>query len=204
MQLRTNIAKALVITASAVLLICAFIFDIVERSIGSYGGWLTYLREIIVLAAFILFYLFIESLWKRDQGPAKKLGFALVLSLVVMAGAVMLSFVPSSGFEAKNFILSPLDFDAIVWANVFSIVIGTTSVIILMLIRDIIFSKRRKGTRRNFLVFLALALALTLYTPTMRPLESDIMKTLLIALAIAAMVMNSFRLSWIVYLTKRE
>src|SRR5258707_5523160 len=38
----------------------------------------------------------------------------------------------------------------------------------------------------------------------MRPLESDIMKTMLIALTIAAMVMNSFRLSWIVYLTKRE
>src|SRR5260221_627781 len=133
MQFRTNIAKALLITASAALMICAFIVDNVERSLGSYGGWLTYLREIIVAASFILFYLFIESLWKREQSPAKKLGFALVLSLVVMAGAVMLTFVPSSGFEAKNFILDPLGFDAIVWANVFSIVLGIDSIVIPLL-----------------------------------------------------------------------
>src|ERR1043166_7749014 len=180
MQFRTNITKALVITASAALMICAFIVDNIERSLGSYGGWLTYVREIIVIASFGLFYIFIESMWKREQSPAKKLGFALVLALVVMAGAIMLTLIPSSGFEAKNYVLDPMGFDAIVWANVFGIVIGTTSIVILMLIRDTIFSKRRKGTRRNFFIFLALASALALFTLSMRPLESSIVKTLLL------------------------
>src|SRR5713101_552480 len=98
MRFGTNITKALFITSSAVLMIGAFVIDIVEKSLGSHGGWLSLFREIIVLASFLLFYFFLESLWKREQSPAKKLGFALVLSLVVIAGAGMLSLVPSSGF----------------------------------------------------------------------------------------------------------
>ncbi len=203
-KFKTKLTKTIVITASAVLMVAAFILDVVEKSLSSYGGWLTMLREIVVLTAFLLFYFFIESIWKREQSSAKKFGFALVISLVVIVGAGFLSIIPSSGFDVKNYVLDPLGFDAIVWANVFSVVIGTMSIIILLLIRDIIFSKRKKGTRRNFLSFIALALASALFTFTLRPLESNIVTSLLLGLTVAAIVANSFRLSWIVYLTKRE
>ena len=203
-RVRTKITKALVITASAALMLTAFVVDIIQKSVSGFEGWLSLVREIVVIAAFLLFYAFIESLWKREQSPSTKLGFALVLALVVLAGSGALSFVPSSGFDIKNYTLDPLGFDAILWANVFSIVIGTMSIIVLLLIRDIIFSKRRKGTRRNFIIFLVLTSAGMALTFMMRPLESNVVSTLIVGLTVTAMIMNSFRLTWIVYLTKRE
>ncbi|HTK81604.1 MAG TPA: GAF domain-containing SpoIIE family protein phosphatase [Bacteroidota bacterium] len=203
-QVRTKIAKALLITGSAFLMIVAFVIDIIEKSVSGFGGWFSVSREIVVIGAFVLFYIFIESLWKKDQSPSTKLGFALVLSLVVVIGAGLLSLIPSSGFDIKNYTLDPLGFDAILWANVFSVVIGTMAVIVLLLIRDIIFSRRRKGTRRNFLLYLGFTLAGIILTFTMRPLESNWLKNVIIGLTVTVMVMNSFRLTWIVYLSKRE
>ncbi|HZY10011.1 MAG TPA: GAF domain-containing SpoIIE family protein phosphatase, partial [Bacteroidota bacterium] len=79
-----------------------------------------------------------------------------------------------------------------------------TMIIVLMVIRDIIFLKRRKGTRRNFLIMLGLILTTAFSTLLARPLESSITTSFLTGIAVIMMFMNSFRLSWIVYLSRRE
>jgi sigma-B regulation protein RsbU (phosphoserine phosphatase) len=57
---------------------------------------------------------------------------------------------------------------------------------------------------RNYRAFLVLLVLTALSTLTLLPLESSIVTGILFGLAVTFAIINSFRLSWIVYLTKRE
>ncbi len=201
---RSRVKRALFLTISAILLFAVFLTDIIRRSVDIDAGWISFLRNMVVIAAFILLYFLIEGLWRRDQNPAQKLGFLLVVTIVIGTAILVLSLFPSSGFNVKNYMLIPLGFDSIVLANVFGAALGTLMLVMLLSLRDIIFSKRRKGTRRNFLIFIGCAAATALSTLSSRPMDSSWLSSLLLGLTVAAMLMNTFRLSWIVYLSKRE
>ena len=196
--------KAFLLTTTGALFLVVFIIDVVNWSAELDAAWLTIARQAFMAAAFVLLYFLIESLWKRDQSPVKKLGFALVLTLVVGLTAGALSFLTAGTFEAKSYQLVPSGFDSIFLANASGVVFGVTSVLVLLILRDIILAKRRKGARRNFLIFIILLLASSAATLPFKPLETDSLLTILFALTVLAMVVNSFRLSWIVYLSKRE
>jgi serine phosphatase RsbU (regulator of sigma subunit) len=202
--LRSTLKKVLLLAAVGVFFLAKFVVDIITTTGGFEAAWLDVARQIFVIGGFAALYLLVESSWKREQGPVRKLGFALVLTLVVGAATLSLSLVNSDGFDVKSYTLIPLGFDAVVLSNLYGVVLGTLNIIILLILRDIIFSKRRKGTRRNFLIVLGLMLATVLSTVPLRPLETSVVSTILYALTIAAVLVNSFRLSWIVYLSKRE
>ena len=203
-SLRTKLKKAFFLISTASLFLVVFVIDVVNWSAELDTPWLNLARELFLAGAFVLLFFLIASLWKRDQSSVKKLGFALVLTLVVGVTAGMLSLLTSGTFEAKNYQLLPSGFDAILVANIFGVVFGTTAILILLILRDIILAKRRRGTRRNFLVFIVVLLVSSVSTMFYKPLESDPLLTILFVLSILAMVVNSFRLSWIVYLSKRE
>ena len=196
--LRTKLKKAFLLTATGALFCVVFVIDVVNWSAELDTAWLTIARQVFMAAAFILLFFLMETLWRRDQGPVKKLGFALVLTLVVGLTAGMLSFLSGGSFEAKSYQLVPSGFDSILVANVYGVVFGATAVLVLLVLRDIILAKRRRGTRRNFLIFVALLLVSSAATVPYRPLETDSLLTTLFVLSIIAMVANSFRLSWIV------
>lgn len=202
--LRTKLKKAFLLLTSAGLLVLVFIGDLIRRSLDIEMGWLGVIRDVLLIVAFVLFYLLIESMWKREQSPVKKLGFGLVLSIVIGIAMLVLSFIPNSDFDIKGYSLIPLGFDVVVLANILGIVVGALMIIIFLSVRDIILSKRRKGTRRNFLLLTALLLVTSLTSFAAEPLDTSILTSILFALTITAMLMNAFRLSWIVYLTKRE
>ncbi|MBI3766390.1 MAG: GAF domain-containing protein, partial [Ignavibacteriales bacterium] len=202
--IQTKLKKAFLIAASTTLLVIVFILDIIRKSVGTEGGLLMIIREFMVIGAFGVLYIFIESLWQREQSPAKKLGFALVLTLVIGTASSLLFLISPSGFDVKNYSLIPLGYDSIIWANIYGVVLGITMLIVLLIMRDIIFSKRRRGTNRNFIIFVVLALATALSTVGSRPLETNIVHSIFFGLTVWAMLLNSFRLSWIVFLSKRE
>ena len=83
----TTLKKAILISVASGLLLIVFVADIIRRSVGSDIGLVTILRDAFIIAAFFIFTLLIESLWQREQGPSRKLGFALVLSLVVIVAS---------------------------------------------------------------------------------------------------------------------
>jgi len=199
-----KVKKAFFLLISAILFVVIFLVDIVRRSVDIDTGWISFFRSLAVIAAFVLVYLLMESLWKRDQNPAKKLGFVLVITLVIGVTSAALSFLPTSDFDTKNYLLIPLGFDSVALSNIYGVVLGTTALIVMLSLRDIIFSKRRKGTRRNFLIFLVLAFSTALSSFMERPLEPSWIGSVLFGLTVIAMLLNSFRLSWIVYLSKRE
>ena len=201
---RKNIKKLFLATASGAAFLLAFIYDVINWSVNVDAGWLGFFRDVIVIVGFVLLYFLIESLWKREQSPVKKLGFALVLTLVVAASTGLLSLLATAGFDAKNYNLIPLEFGSIVLANLYGVVLGSMALIVLLLLRDIALAKRRKGTQRNFLIFAGAMVVTAISTLANRPLESGSVHYILAGVTIIAMLVNSFRLSWIVYLSKRE
>lgn len=200
----TQLRKVLLISTAGLLFLLKFISDIIIGNVGIEQDWLVLARQALGISAFVALFLLIRLLWRRDQGPVRKLGFALVLSLLVGTAAGSLALLPSDGFDVKNYMLIPHGFEAIVLSNIYGVVFGTTMIVTLLILRDIILSRRRKGTRRNFLIILGLILATTVSTIPYRPLEQNILSSILFGITIVAILLLSFRLSWIVFLTKRE
>ncbi len=199
-----RIGKVVFGIAVAGILLLVFILDVVRRSYEIDIGWILLVRELLIGVALLILYLLIESVWRREQKPAKKLGFILVITLFVGIASVLLFIIGPSGYEVKNAELNPLGFDSIIWSNVYGVVLGVMMLIVLLTIRDIIFSKRKKGTRRNFIILIGLLVLTAAMTLTGPSLEQNPLTTISQGLLLLAMIFNSFRLSWIVYLTKRE
>jgi phosphoserine phosphatase RsbU/P len=199
-----RLKKTILILGTALLLLCVFLLDVVRKSIALEDGILILLRDIGVLAAFALFYIYLESIWKRDQSPVKKLGFAFVMSLTVVLTMAFLSILSASDFDSKSLTLIPQDFEAIILANFVGVITGTFTLLLLLILRDIALAKRKKGSVRNLVIAFAAMSAAALSTFPLKALESSILTSILFGVSILAVLFNTFRLSWIVYLTKRE
>lgn len=202
--LRTKLKKAALISIASVLFVAVFVVDVINWSVDIDWGWLNAARHVFMAGAFLALYFLIESLWQRDQSPVKKLGFCLILTIPVGIGVALLSLALSNSFDMKNNALVPSGFDAVIGANVFGVVIGSTMLIVALILRDLVLARRRKGTRRNFMILMGIVFASALSTLPYAQLESGSVPTALFVLSIVAMVVNSVRLSWIVYLSKRE
>ena len=202
--LKTRIKKVFLITIAAALFIAVFIIDVINWSVTLDAPWLTVARHVCMIGAFTASFLLIDSLWKRDYSPVKKLGFTLVVTLVIGIAALLLSLVFSGSFDAKNYSLIPSGFDALLIANIYGVVFGSTMLLVILILRDVILSKRKRGTRRNFGIAVSLILLTSASTIPYKALEPVLLSSILAGLGIIAMALNSFRLAWIVYLSKRE
>jgi sigma-B regulation protein RsbU (phosphoserine phosphatase) len=199
-----RIGKIVLAVAVAGILLLIFILDVVRRSYEIDIGWILLLRELLIGVAFLILYLLVESVWRREQKPTKKLGFILVITLFVGVASVLLFIIQPSGYDIKNAELIPLGFDSIIWSNVYGVVLGVMMLILLLTIRDIVFSRRKKGTQRNFIIMVGFLVLTAVLTLTRSSLGTSPITSISQGLLLLAMIFNSFRLSWIVYLTKRE
>jgi phosphoserine phosphatase RsbU/P len=199
-----RIGKIVLAAGVVGILLVIFILDVVRRSYEIDIGWILLVRQVLIGIAFLILYLLIASIWKREQRPAKKLGFILVFTLFVGVASVLVFIIGSNGYEMKNAELIPRGFDSIIWSNIYSVVLGVVMLIVLLTIRDITFSKRKKGTQRNFLILIGLLVLTAVLSLTGSSLETNQITRVSQGLLLLTMIFNSFRLSWIVYLTKRE
>ena len=187
------------------LVLIKFTIDVIGKNVELEIGGLMIIRELVIIGAFILVSLFTEtSVVQRDQGPMRKLGLLLVTMIVMIVIGTGLGSMPVEGFDSKNYSLSPLDYPTLFVASLLSLMFGLFCVIIVRFLRDLILFNRKRGTQRNFLIFIGLMLAASGSTIMLRPLDSSILTSVLFGLAVIFAIVNSFRLSWIVYLTKRE
>ncbi len=203
-EFRTRVKKVFFLTLTGGSFMAVLIVDAVTWSADIDAQWLTYARHALLAAGFVSLYFLVESIWKRDQSPLKKLGFLLVVGLVVEITSLMFSAVTEGSFDAKNYALIPSGFTSILTANLYGVVFGSTVLIVYLTLRDLVFARRRRGTRRNFLILGGLILFAAGMGLFSRPLETTTLENVLLVLIIVMAVVNSFRLSWIVYLTKRE
>jgi sigma-B regulation protein RsbU (phosphoserine phosphatase) len=186
------------------LLLIKFTLDVVGKSV-ELSGLVLILREVLTIAAFALIALLATGMaTRREGGPVRKIGFLLVALLPLAIATTTLAAIPSEGFEAKDFVLRPMDFSSIFIGSLLSVLIGSFAIVTFRLHYDLIVFAGRRGARWNAVIFGTLVLATAGTAFFLRPLETSLANTALFAGGVLAAVPAAFRLPWIVYLTKRE
>ncbi|HEX9005747.1 MAG TPA: GAF domain-containing SpoIIE family protein phosphatase [Bacteroidota bacterium] len=200
-----RLRRLLYIGGAFLLLLIKFTIDVISKNVALEIGGLSLLRDLMVVGAFLLLYLTLSSaIGRRETAPVRRLGILLIVTYAVLIVGIAIGMSSVAGFDHKNFSLLPLDYPTLFVASITSVILGAFAVLAVRLLRDLVLFQRRKGTQRNFLLLAGAMLATAASVLALRPLEDSILTTICFVLAIVFAVANSFRLPWIVYLTKRE
>ena len=200
-----KLRRLILLGAAFLLVIFKFALDVVEKNVELDLMGFGLIRELLVIASLSLLYFVIDALAsRRESTPLRKLGFVLIAMCAMILVSIGLSVSGVGGFDTKNQALVPLDYPSIFLASLAAVAFGIFSIVVFRLLRDLILINRKPAARRNWLIFSALLLGTSLSCLTSRPLDSSVATAILFSFSILFAVMNSFRLPWIVYLTKRE
>jgi phosphoserine phosphatase RsbU/P len=200
-----RLRRVLYIGGAVFLVLVKTTIDVIGKNVELEIGGLSLFRDGVTTGIFILLFLLANSIIRRrEQNPMKKLGILLVAMLCALLVTLALATTSVGGFDAKNLALLPLDYGTLIVALISSFILGSFAVLTLRLLSDLVLYNRKKATRRNFLILVILVLAAAGSTVMMRPLDDSVLTNSLFVLSIVLALVNSFRLPWIVYLTKRE
>ncbi|MGA9117624.1 MAG: GAF domain-containing SpoIIE family protein phosphatase [Bacteroidota bacterium] len=179
--------------------------DVVRRNVDLDIGWLGAVRDLMIIAALTLGSVSLDStLARRDATAVRRLAIALIATVVTGVLAVTIALSVDLAFDAKDFLLLPLNYQALFGATVISTALGLYAALLLRILVEFVLYKRRKAALRILRVFLIVAAASALQGFFLRPLEAGVVSAVLFGLGAALAAANSFRLSWIVYLSRRE
>lgn len=200
-----KLRRILLLGGASILVLVVFTMDVIQKNVELDISGLWVIRNLLIIGAIVLVFLFFELVKPQSAGNAvRKLGVLLIATAVMLIVALVATLVVQGGFDSKNYLLIPLGYDTLFLASFISILFGVFSLLAFRLLRDLIMYKRKRGTQRNFLIFAALVAAVSVATIGLKPLEKETVVSILYGLAVVFGIVNAFRLSWIVYLTKRE
>lgn len=182
------------------LFLLGLILDVISKNVGSVFAQV----DLIKIGVFVAFYLFIQSYWKRESIPLKRLTAILILGTVVLGISLLLSVAIGTEFEFKGSSLIPIDYSTIFISNALGVIIGVAAIILILLLKDILIYKPRSYTKRNFLILVIGLIAATFSAINLNPYDSRLITTILFGLFVVLILINSFRMPWIVFLKKRE
>lgn len=182
------------------LFLLGLIVDVISKNVGSVFAQV----DLIKIGVFVAFYLFIQSYWKRESIPLKRLTAILILGTVVLGISLLLSVALGTEFEFKGSSLIPTNYSTIFISNALGVIIGVAAIILILLLKDILIYKPRSYTKRNFLILVIGLLAVTISAINLNPYESRLITTILFGVFVVLILINSFRMPWIVFLKKRE
>jgi sigma-B regulation protein RsbU (phosphoserine phosphatase) len=187
------------------LFLLVFLTDVVRRGIEIELVWVHLLRDAFAILAFYLSYVFLSSLkGSTAADPVRIQRILLLIGLCIPIAYFSLSLYRHGGFDAVEYRLVPKDYSTLFLAHLISITAGLLILLVLLYLKELIFFKRRKWTKRNFAAFLIALFATSASTFNTTPLDPSILTIVLFGVTIALGVFNSFRMSWIVYLSRRE
>lgn len=180
-------------------------------------------HNIVVLLCYgTLWFLFTHYFRQRQSSPGKILWTTLLFGLTLLGVGNLLTslgghFVANVD-AARNTLLGsgPVDFDynntdipltftAVLKMNLLSLLMVGFAFMLLLRLRDLVLYKRTRTSERNWYLMLAFML-LAAFLAILRPLHDafDIVWLVSLVPPIVLMVINSFRLSWIVSLSFKE
>ncbi len=200
-----NVRRLITSGIALLLLLGVFVIDLIRKNVELEAGGLSIARDLMLLVAIIQIGLVLRGLLAhRAPNPIRKLGFALVVTVALLLLVALLRVAPGAGFDAKNYALIPLDYATQFTATLLGFLFALFGLVMMLLLTDLVLFKRRRRTLRNYRIFLVLLILTGLSTLTLKPLESGWVTSILFALTVVFALVNAFRLSWIVYLTRRE
>lgn len=200
-----KLRRVLFFGGALLLLLIVFVIDLIRKNVALEAGGVSFARDLMIIGAFVLLYLVLHiSTQRRAQSPMKKLGVMLIATLIILLLVIGVGTSINQQFDAKEYALLPLDYGTQFIATILGISLGAYTVLLLLILTDLVLYKRKRSTARNFRIFLVCVAATACSTFFLEPLESSILTGILYGLSIVFALVNSFRLSWIVYLTKKE
>jgi serine phosphatase RsbU (regulator of sigma subunit) len=122
----------------------------------------------------------------------------------VLLFSIGVSSMGLAGYDAKALSLIPLDYATLFVGSLTSLLIGLFALVLFGVLINLVRHGRRKGKQRNAFIHIGLIITVAVSAVPLRPLDSSILTTILFALAILMAVVNSFRLPWIIEMSKRE
>ena len=200
----SRVRRILLVAFPVVVLPLVFIFDVVRSAVDLEISWLSYARDGLVALVFVSMYLNMEDRRKGKKGiSTKEIGRLLMVSVLALGAAGALTFIRSS-VPAEGQARFGVTALVILAATLGGTVLGYFAISALLTMKDLVLFKRRKGTRRIFVIFVVLQIATAaVYLPLLSPL-GGVPATLLFSFTILAGVINAFKQNWIVYLSRRE
>lgn len=197
--------RFLLILAALFLVAVKFAFDIIMMNVSLGVAGVAFFREALTIGAFALGLRVLHvSLPARTPHPVRLLGLLLIGAAALLTILFLLASMSAGGFETKELTLTPKDYSTLFLSSFVAILAGLYAVLCVRLLRDLVLQYRKKWTLRNFRALTILMLGTAASAIALRPLDSGALTSILYGLAILAAVVNSFRLPWIVYLTRRE
>ncbi len=182
-----------------------FAVDVIAKNVDFDWGSLTVIRELALAGAFTLLYfgLFPDH-GKPGHSPVRKLGILLVLAAIILILTFGILSITLSGYDSKALSLTPLDFATLFVGSLTALLYGGFALVVFALLVNMNRFSRRRGARWNAMIFILLIIATSASTAPLRPLDSGPISNVLFWAAILMAVVNSFRLPWIIEMTKRE
>ncbi|HTY11032.1 MAG TPA: SpoIIE family protein phosphatase [Bacteroidota bacterium] len=200
-----RIRKVIALLGSILLFTSVFIIDASMKSLDTELGSFSIIRGVMVILAFVLGTFYVETLGKENQiTMIQRIGRIAVWAGVFVALSILASFLRFNQFETRAFKLFPRDYITILFASVLSIAAGIVSAMTMLAMKDMLLYKRKKGTQRNFWILLVFFFLASATTITLRPLEFSVYTFGFFVLSVVMIIINSFRLSWIAYMSRRE
>jgi serine phosphatase RsbU (regulator of sigma subunit) len=200
-----KLRRILYLGVSALLFLLVFVIDVMRKNVDLNISSLNLIRDIFIIGGFVLIYVYLEAR-KVHLGltPIKRLGLVMIYSVIVGVLCMAIVLIVDDNFEQKGNALNYLTYGQLFVATFLSLLLGIFSILVFRLVRGLVLFKRKRETERNFLIFVGIMLATAISTLPLEPLDSSTFTNILFGFAVLFAVINSFRLPWIVYLSKRE
>ncbi len=200
-----RIRQIILIIIPATLLPIIFIYDVTRSAVNFEVISLSIIREIFVVFTFGLICLFVISHYREQRKNAtKEIGkilFALLFSLLLIAVSALIQPTVAQGRESLSINQSIV---SILISTILTAMLVTLTMYLLLIILDLILFKRKRNTKKYYYAYIILLSLTCIAELSFIKKEIGFISTVLFSLSILAIIFNSFRQNWIVYLSKRE
>ena len=199
--------RKLLLVLSGIALGSDFVYLIARHALTASPAGADAVHTILLLIGFSALGGYITRVQsKAEQSPVQLIGKAVIsaAALVISIGLIRMSSV--TNFVPSDQNLLPDGVATLIVSAITGMAAGGMALLLFSIFSELIFLKRRRATRRNYIALLSL-LALYVILYTMLWLQGRPHGVALVPIAILlvpVMIVNAFRFSWILVLTRKE
>jgi len=201
----SRLKRAIFLIVPLILLMAVFVFDVVRITVELGDSGFSLLRESAVIGAMVFLYFLLEGTGTKRPGAAtKEIGRLLIIVVGTIVFIGLVQFLPGLGFSEAADTAVPQNSLTVFFSLTLSVAVAASSLVGLLTIKELVYHKRKKGTTRNFILYVTLLLLTSVFAMPMFGNDLAFLGTLGLVLSIIMIVVNSFRQNWIVFLSRRE
>lgn len=206
-----KLRQRIVLLAAAASLALDFVYVFIQRALTTSGALEgDPFHTALVLVAFggggWYYY---RSSENEDHQPMQLIGRTVLGATVFLLLIGVTQLTVETRFSDTAGLIAPVSFSALVTSAVLSAVGGVCAILVFVSISRLVFLKRRRHTRRNYLFLVGAAGGYVLLDFMSEPngfgmTSLDVLANVAFGLTMLGIIVNAFHFSWILVLSRRE